>query len=383
MKIDKGDMRCGLPHATRARRPVGRTGALIGFLLCLLSISPGLALEPSQRQSVLIFYANETSQAAARSENYANVLAVLRRTGGLQAERAATSVLRDAERFPELVKRDLAELMSAAKHWKFDLAVFTNEMAFDRRYMFYRTATDEVETRKLPEVPPTPSTVLATSPLARPDVFRSALLAVTEQYPKDSLDAVLIADSHGSGDMALIPRVNADLSGSDAAREMQQLLESDDNGVPPDWAELQGTSKLDFWQTIRDVSTASGVRFPLVFREACASGLRSWREYDMFPGSVALFAHSAMGELDSANISYAKIFSAEAPNPDWLSALLAGLSRSGVHVDSQWTIWLWVALITIGSIPSGLFFIPLAAWLIWYVGAGLAARRRTDHAAVG
>jgi hypothetical protein len=347
-----------------------------------MSVSPSLAVEPAQRQSVLIFYANETSQEAVRSENYANVLAVLRRTGGLEAERTAASVLRDAERFPELVKRDIADLVSAAQRWKFDLAVFTNEMAFDGRYMFYRAATGQLETRELPEIPPTPSIVLETSPLARPDVFRSALLAVTGQYPKDSLDAALIADSHGSGDMALIPRVNADLSRPDAARQMQQLLESDDNGVPPDWAGLQGTSKLDFWQTIRDVSAMSGVRFPLVFREACASGLRTWREYDAFPGSVAVLAHSAMGELDSANIRYARIFSAEAPSSDWSSALAAGLSRSGVHVDSKWTLWLWVALITVGSIPLGLFFIPLAAWLIWYVGAGLATRGRTDRAAV-
>jgi hypothetical protein len=358
---------------------MARAGA-ISFLLCLCCVSPGLALEPAQHQSVLIFYANETSQAAARSENYANVLAVLQRTGGAQAEQAAASVLRDAERFPQLVKRDVAELAAAARRWKFDLAVFTNEMAFERRYLFYRAATDKIVTRELLDVPPTSSIVLATSPLARPDVFRSALLAVTTQYPKDSLDAVLIADSHGSGDMALIPRVSADLSRPDAARQMQQLLESDDNGVPPDWAELQGISKLDFWQTIRDVSAASGVRFPLVFREACASGLRSWREYDVLPSSVALFAHSAMGELDSANISYARILSAELPSPDWSLALSAGLGRSGVHVDSKWTIWLWVALISVGSIPLGLFFIPLVAWLIWYVGAGLVARRRTGHA---
>ena len=281
------------------------------------------------------------------------------------------------------MKRDLAELVSAAQRWKFDLVLFTNEMAFERRYLLYLASADKIEARDLPEIAPTPSIVLATSPLARPEVFRSALLAVTAQYPKDSLDAVLIADSHGSGDMALIPRVNADLSRPDAARQMQQLLESDDNGVPPDWAELQGTSKLDFWQTIRDVSAASGVRFPLVFREACASGLRSWREYDVLPGSVAMFAHSAMGELDSADISYARIFSAEAPSPDWPSALSAGLSRSGVHVNGKLTAWTWVALISVGSIPPSLFFTPLAAWLIWYVGARLAARRRTDHPAVG
>src|ERR1700716_581652 len=105
MRDGKGNMRCRRPRGAGVRGRIGRAGAVAGMLLGLLCAYPGLAEDPSRRQSVLIFYANETSQAAARSENYANVLAVLRLTGGPQAEQTAASVLRDAERFPELVKR--------------------------------------------------------------------------------------------------------------------------------------------------------------------------------------------------------------------------------------------------------------------------------------
>jgi hypothetical protein len=331
--------------------------------------------EPAPRHAVLIFYANETSQAAAHSENYAKVLAVLRRAGGAQAEQASASIVRDAERFPALVQRDIGDLLAAAQRWKFDAAVFTNEMAFAGRYLLYRAATDKIEQVSLPEIPPTTSVILATSPLARPDVFRSALTAVAAQYPRNSLDAVLITDTHGSGEMALIPRVNADLSRPDAERQMQQLLESDDNGVPPEWAELPGTGKLAYWQTISDVSAAYGVRFPLAFREACDSGLRTWREFAMLPDSVGSVAHSAMGVLDSADISYARIFADFRPGGDWQSVLAAGLRGDGVHVNGRWTIWLWVALIGLGSVPPILFFVPLGAWLIWYL-AGVAVRRR-------
>lgn len=349
--------------------------ALLAAAFCLLADAGGSAGATASRQAVLIFYANETSQAAAHSENYAKVLGVLKRTGGAQADKATASILRDAERFPALVKRDIGDLLAAARRGKFDLAVFTNKMAFEHRYLLYRAATDTIEQQALAEIPATSSVILATSPLARPDVLRSALAAVAGQYPRNSIDAVLITDTHGSSDMALIPRVNADLSRRDAERQMQELLESDDNGVPPDWAELQGTSKLAYWRTIGDISAEYGVRFPLAFREACASGLRTWREYGMLPESVGLFAHSAMGELDSAGISYADIFADVRPDADWPPILAAGLRDHGIHVNSRWTVWLWVALIDVGLVPPFLFFIPLAAWLIWYV-AGLATRRQ-------
>jgi len=55
---------------------------------------------------------------------------------------------------------------------------------------------------------------------------REGLLSVAALYPPNSLDIVLITNSHGSRDMALIPRVNADLSQADAGRAMREMLES-------------------------------------------------------------------------------------------------------------------------------------------------------------
>jgi hypothetical protein len=368
----------GLTGVNWRMRPCGVRAFVLG-VAALFSVAADSAdaSETVSRHSILIFYANETSRAAAQSVNYAKVLAVLHRTGGPLAEQAAASILRDAERFPALVKRDSGDLLAAAQRWKFDLAVFTNEMALQGQYIFYSAETDKVEQETFPEIAATSSVILATSPLARPDVFRSALVAVAGRYPKDSLDAVVMTDTHGSGLMALIPRVNADLSRPDAGREMQALLESDDNGVPPEWAKLQGTSKLMYWQTIRDVSALYGVRFPLAFREACASGLRTWREYMMVPDSVVLIAHSAMAELDSATINYSKIFADFSRDANWQTVLSTGIHADGVHVNSRWTVWLWVALIGVGSIPSVLFFLPLAAWLIWYL-VGVAVRRRRN-----
>src|SRR5262249_51794056 len=95
---------------------------------------------PAARQTILIYYANETSKAAVQSDNYRKVLAVLRNNGGPQAEPAAASISRDGERFPVFVRRDVNDLLDAARRWKFDLAVFTNEMAFENRFLFYRAS---------------------------------------------------------------------------------------------------------------------------------------------------------------------------------------------------------------------------------------------------
>ena len=48
-----------------------------------------------------------------------------------------------------------------------------------------------------------------------------------------ALDMVLVTNGHGGRDMALIPRVNSDLSQDGAASAMREMLESDDNGAPP------------------------------------------------------------------------------------------------------------------------------------------------------
>lgn len=290
---------------------------------------------------------------------------MLRRQDGPLAQRAAASILRDAQRFPALAQRDREDLLAAASRQRFDLAVFTNEMALKRQYLFYAGAADKHEISEFPIEPSSDNVILAASPLARPTVLSAALAAIARRYPPNSLDIVLIANSHGSDEMALIPRVNADLSRPDAQREMEQVLASDDNGVAPGLTRLQGIDKLEFWRVIGAVSAEFGARFPLVFREACASGLRSWREYGLVPASVGSIAHSAMGELDGEAINYARIFENADPSANWIAALAAGLVRDGVHVDAPGALWLPVTLIAIGSAPPFLFFLPLALWTLW------------------
>ena len=127
--------------------------------------------------------------------------------------------------------------------------------------------------------------------------------------------------------MALIPRVNADLSQTGAALAMREMLESNDNGASPAWAQSQGTSKLAFWQVLENVTAARGVRFPLVFREACFSGIRSFTELFAVPGSVGFIAHSATGSLDGWNLDYAQLLGTVSPRLR-LDRVLVGKPRT-------------------------------------------------------
>lgn len=343
-------------------------------------VGPG----PSAHKKIVIYYANETSKQAADSKNYALLLSVLRKSSNPEAAAIADGIESDTRGFPAVVRRDVKAILAAARRLKLDFAAFTNAMALDGRYLFYRSTDDTVETRGLPDLPATSSPILASSPLSRPEVFRAALLEVGSLYPANSVDAVLIANSHGSGEMALMPRVNTDLSSMDAASAMAQLLESGEQGAtPPSWAVLQGTNKMDFWRAISDADTAHGIRFPLVFREACASGPGSWAEISAVPESVGALAHSAMENIRPADIDYASVFAFDGGNRDWVEGISSGLENFGIHLDTKRTLWFWVALIASGSVHPALYFMPLALWLVWYGLFRLRARLATADGNAG
>jgi hypothetical protein len=355
---------------------------LVALLLCGGNLFADAArasdnpLSQSPRHQLLVYYADETAAQAAQSENYAALLTVLRGSSNPLAATVAAGIITDAEKFPLLVRRDVDALELQAKRLGFDLAIFTNALAFEGQYLLFRAETGAAETQVLPAIPPTSSTILATSPLSRPEYLHAALFSVSALYPTNSLDIVLIINGHGGSDMALIPRVNADLSQTGAAAAMREMLASDDNGAPPAWAMPQGISKLAYWQILEDSSSTFGARFPLVFREACFSGLRSWSEFFAIPRSVGLIADSGREDLNSWDFDYAQLLGNVSPGSDWIASLSAGLERHGIHVHPWKTAWIEVLLITLRRIPIVVFFAPLVLWIAWYVVASFRDRRR-------
>jgi hypothetical protein len=339
--------------------------ALIGVLLVVAPGSPAKSESVAERRIVVVYYANETSAETSSSQNYRELFDILDNDSGSLSRLVAESISGDVVRFRNLVDRDLNDLIQAASQRRFDLIAFTNDLAAKHEFVAYASDLDQLSYQNLPVLPPAPNVVLATSPLSRPDFLRSALSIVAERYPPDTLDVLLIANSHGSAEMALMPRVNVDLSSSAAKDELKNALRTNDRSSATGLIKLQGTTKVDFWNVLKNVSDGRSVRFPLVFREACGSGIRSWEEYYSIPNSVSLIAHTAMEDFAGESISYANIFRNVKNSRNLVSAVEAGLAQSGVHVNSASWIWGWVVFIEMGALPRFLFFAPVVLWVFW------------------
>ncbi len=366
----------------RVCRRLAANAAAIALVVSIAALGPNsTAAEPGAqiRHQVLVYYANETTERAAGSKNYTALLSLLRGSGSEIAGRIADSILNDATAFPAAVRLDIEALFGAARRWGVDVFVFTNEMAFGGRYSIYRHATGTTETRRLPDLPPAESPILETSPLSRTDYFRAALLAVAGLYPPNSLDIVLITNSHGAGDLALTPRVFADISLANADDLLAALEGAPLAGDgPPRWAAVRGTDKRDYWSALVAAGSRFGVRFPLVFREACASGVSSWAEYLAVPDNVGLIAHSGYANIRYNDIDYGEIFSAAGTVPAGTTLndfLTAALRDRGIHVEAPSAMWDGV-LRDEAAAYFWLFFVPLALWILWYFGATLRSARR-------
>jgi len=329
-----------------------------------------------ERRQVFVYYANETTPQQLRSQNYADVLAVLRTSANPRARDIARDIARDAERFPGFVERDKAALSAAARKIGFDLAIFTNELVASSHYLFVDGRSGSAERRRFSLGPEGGTAVLRGSPLARPEVFRSALMSVAAAYPQGSLDIVLVTSSHGSEEMALMPRVNTDLSVSGAPEDFARRLVSDEELPTPAWARLQGTDKIQFWNAVAEVALSRDVRFPLVVRAACGSGVTTWQEYRAVPGAVERLGHTDMQNLDLLHMDYAKLLAASPTGTGWIASFAAALPQAGLHVDAPRSLW-WRPLVSsLQAIPLALYFAPIAGWLAWYLAAGFLKLRR-------
>ena len=346
-------------------------GVAVVFLTSMIFNLEVLPLSAAQsdatpRNLVVIYYGNETTERSTNSLNHTSLLSVLRKSTGPLASKLAKSIQSDTRKFREVIERDSKVLLAAARRIGFDLAVFTNTLALDRKYLFYKHATTTQEVRQLPDRKPTSNIILQNSPLSRPESLRANLLEIASLYPPNSLEVVLITNSHGSANMALMPRVNTNLSLPNARAELAIRLEGTIQGDPPVWAALQGTSKLEYWKVISEVGALHGIHFPLVFRQACSSGLRSWAEFNSLPDNVSFIAHSAMSNMNMLQINYSAVFSSMDKDTDLVKSLMTELKTRDVRVNTKRTIWFWVLLISLGLIHPAVYFAPLVIWLIWF-----------------
>jgi hypothetical protein len=343
-------------------------------LVFLCAAVPGVS--EAARRPLLIYYADETTPQAARSANYAALLSVLKQSHSALAAEVASSVVQDAHDFPLAVQSDVAALFAASRRLGFDLAVFTNARAMGGQYLLLKSGDAGFETRSLPPLPAAANSILANSPLSRADYFRAALDAVGAQYPPDTLDVVLITNSHGDEETALTPRVFADLSFAKASDVLTRLDQaSPSSGPRPQWAREQGVSKADYWRAIDQAGADHGIHFDLVFRDACRSGASSLAELMAIPQSVAAIANTGDNNIGENDIDFAAAFATERRPEDLANHLAAALRQHGVYVDARPMMWIRALWDLVARSYTVLLFIPLAVWAVW-MGASLFARRR-------
>jgi hypothetical protein len=327
-------------------------------------------------RTVVVFYANETSARAFSSEHYQTLLQILASAHGEFAKGLRAELAADALDFPASVVSNEAALMTHARRVPFDLVVFTNEMALDHRYLRYRGAEDRQETLAFAPLsgPEHTHPFMVTAPLSDSRMLKAALAEVVTHYEAQRLEIVLLAYSHGTLDMALMPRVNIDLRLA-TENEIRDALERGPRGTAaPGWARLQGTSKTEFWRVLSDVSTAQPhVRFPLVIRAGCQSVLMSWEEYFAIPRSVGLIGHTALESPTLKSTRFDKVFE-RASGAMAVTDLATGAREAGFLVDSRSSLSVWLIPVTLWQIPLWCYFAPFGVWVLWYGPA--AARKR-------
>src|SRR5205085_12178846 len=122
--------------------------------------------------------------------------------------------------------------------------VFTNALTQSGRFLFCRAASHSIESAAFEGVAPSPDAILNLTPLSRPEYFQAALERVAGLFSTASTEVILLTHSHGAPDMALMPRVSADVRTLDAAA-WERIVRLGDR--PPSWAALKGTNKVEYW----------------------------------------------------------------------------------------------------------------------------------------
>lgn len=106
------------------------------------------------------------------------------------------------------------------------------------------------------------------------------------------------------------------------------------------------------------------MRFPLVVRLACQSGLSSRAELAAIPPSIERFAHTGLSSPSTGDIDLAAAFS-KTKGTDWLARMPDALRDIGFNVDTPQSLSLWLIPIALRQFPIIVYFLPLFGWFVW------------------
>jgi hypothetical protein len=339
---------------------------VLGFAFALFPGSLGVASDRHNataavpRHTTIVYYANETVKQVS---DLAKLQAILRRSRSQAGDRLIKKLQGDVELYPQIVERESAALQAMAKRSYTNLAIFSNKLALEGHYLFYDAESDTLQRPIFAIGQKEDGPFIGLAPLSRPNALREALETAVRAASQPASSMVLFINSHGTIEMALMPRINLDLSIA-TEDEILQRVRSGSTGEPPRWALPHGTSKIEFWSILGQIWRAQNVRFPLVVRLACQSGLSSRAELAAIPPSVERFAHTGLSSPSTGDIDLAAAFS-KAKGTDWLVSMPDALRDAGFKVDTPQSLSLWLIPIALRQIPIIVYFLPLFGWFVW------------------
>jgi len=280
---------------------------------------------------------------------------------------AADGLRSDAQTFRAKVLKDISSLLRISILNAVDLAVFTNALTLENKYLVAQSGTQELRSFKAPLTTNDPVTEY--SPLSSRITFRHAIAEALHEYTKED-QIILIVNSHGTREFAVIPRIAADFTELDVKGLQRQLESEQGNDLALRSVELRGITKVDLWKELDSATRTSRVHFSLVFLQACESAASSWNEYFAMPSTVDNVAHTGFDSISPEQFDYALLADSEhlaKADFDEVRSLTNLFRRTGaVYFDSKYTYWRWPLLVTAVSLPKLVYFAPLSLWLLLY-----------------
>jgi hypothetical protein len=324
-------------------------------------------MDDPTKKTVFVYYANETAPNAAEARNYETLIDWLGTSDNPKLQKIGQSIQGDLNKFSVIVDQELSTIKKRVAASKvgngIPVVIFTNRLA--REGWFQVAATGEASANDVPfTVPRLRGMVYSSNPLSHPVVFKMALAALSRHFDPETHQFILVTKSHGDGTHVLTPRVALDISSigrepllarleKDVAdmpdisrggtldmwktgtlldtwkgetvldKEMglgnEDLLVNDtqaktDNqpadkeltGPPP----KAGVTKASYVESILDISEATGMRFPLLFVEACRSQFDSdvLRRIGADGADIGLIYTSDLKGLQYTTLDYEKVF---------------------------------------------------------------------------
>lgn len=383
----------------------GRPSVLLAafFVFSCGLVRLAAAEQPAAKPEVFIYYANETSPEGDEAKSWDTIIDWLASSDNPKVSKIAGQLRRDREQFCAVVDEDLAKLRENLPTSLFQdtppsppvplprpsaivpgegssgtalprssavvpgegtsslagTAVFTNRLARRGKYLLMRPGSAGLEETTV-ELPHFENLIYAASPLATAESLGICLREVTRQFDPTRHAFVLHTKSHGNAKMAMTPRliVRAEQTNREELLAVAAGELSDEN--LPRWADRLGTTKDEYFATLKQLGDEQQMQFALVFMEACKGtlpeDLKVWP-----PRNIGRLYMSGPEGADYRNINYAAVLadcSASKPLSQVLDAALAKKFFILVRAEPpSWTSSKPLRLL--------LWWLPLAAFLAW------------------